>query len=148
METAGCKPCAFFTSKILPKEREFLWFSGAPINMKWRPKTAEPAWTREAAARGASLLRRSPKNDLPPIFRRKNNMILAFPLWSSRQGEFHPKPLTEPYVIVSHHTALVVFTPAYSQPATDKTFLDWIMLSASAIFVPCDNCVLLSSYFF
>jgi len=27
---------------------------------------------------------------------------------SSRQGEFHPKPLTEPYVIVSHHTALVV----------------------------------------
>ncbi len=27
---------------------------------------------------------------------------------SSRQGEFHPKPLTEPYVIVSHHTALVI----------------------------------------
>ena len=25
---------------------------------------------------------------------------------SSRQREFHPKPLTEPYVIVSHHTAL------------------------------------------
>ena len=25
---------------------------------------------------------------------------------SSRQGEFHPKPLTEPYLIVSHHTAL------------------------------------------
>jgi hypothetical protein len=27
---------------------------------------------------------------------------------SSRQREFHPKPLTEPYVIVSHHTALVI----------------------------------------
>jgi hypothetical protein len=27
---------------------------------------------------------------------------------SSRQGEFRPKPLTEPYVIVSHHTALVI----------------------------------------
>jgi len=24
----------------------------------------------------------------------------------SRPGEFHPQPLTEPYVIVSHHTAL------------------------------------------
>ena len=29
-------------------------------------------------------------------------------LASSRQGEFHPEPLTEPYVIVSHHTALVI----------------------------------------
>ena len=27
---------------------------------------------------------------------------------SSRQGEFHPKPLTEPYVKVSLHTALQV----------------------------------------
>ena len=27
---------------------------------------------------------------------------------SSRQGEFHPEPLTEPYVIVSHHTALLI----------------------------------------
>ncbi len=27
--------------------------------------------------------------------------------WSSRQGEFHPKPLTEPYVTVSRHTALL-----------------------------------------
>lgn len=27
---------------------------------------------------------------------------------SSRQGEFHPKPLTELYVIVSHHTALLI----------------------------------------
>jgi len=25
---------------------------------------------------------------------------------SSRSGEFHPQPLTEPYLIVSHHTAL------------------------------------------
>ena len=30
------------------------------------------------------------------------------PVKSSRQGEFHPKPLTEPYVIVSHHTAPVI----------------------------------------
>ena len=29
-------------------------------------------------------------------------------LVSSRQGEFHPKPLTELYVIVSHHTALLI----------------------------------------
>jgi len=27
---------------------------------------------------------------------------------SSRQGEFHPKPLTEPYVKISLHTALQV----------------------------------------
>ncbi len=27
---------------------------------------------------------------------------------SSRQREFHPKPLTEPYVKVSLHTALVI----------------------------------------
>ena len=27
---------------------------------------------------------------------------------SSRQGEFHPKPLTEPYVKVSFHTAFQV----------------------------------------
>ena len=27
---------------------------------------------------------------------------------SSRQREFHPKPLTEPCLIVSHHTALVI----------------------------------------
>ena len=26
--------------------------------------------------------------------------------WSSRPGEFHPEPLTEPYVKVSLHTAL------------------------------------------
>jgi len=29
-------------------------------------------------------------------------------LVSSRQGEFHPKPLTEPYVTVSRHTALLI----------------------------------------
>ena len=29
-------------------------------------------------------------------------------LGSSRQGEFHPKPLTEPYLKVSPHTALVI----------------------------------------
>src|SRR5665811_254419 len=28
---------------------------------------------------------------------------------SSRQGEFHPKPLTEPCLIVSHHTALLIY---------------------------------------
>ena len=27
---------------------------------------------------------------------------------SSRQGEFHPKPLTEPYLTVSRHTALII----------------------------------------
>ncbi len=44
----------------------------------------------------------------------KNILILfSFKLthngeWSSRQREFHPKPLTEPYVTVSRHTALVI----------------------------------------
>ena len=33
--------------------------------------------------------------------------FLALGLPSSRQGEFHPKPLTEPYVTVSRHTALL-----------------------------------------
>jgi hypothetical protein len=28
-------------------------------------------------------------------------------IWSSRPGELPPQPLTEPYVILSHHTALV-----------------------------------------
>ena len=27
---------------------------------------------------------------------------------SSRNRELHPTPLTEPYVIVSHHTALII----------------------------------------
>jgi hypothetical protein len=27
---------------------------------------------------------------------------------SSRQGEFHPEPLTEPYMTVSRHTTLVI----------------------------------------
>jgi len=29
--------------------------------------------------------------------------------WSSRQGEFHPKPLTEPYVTVYRHMALLIY---------------------------------------
>lgn len=29
---------------------------------------------------------------------------------SSRYREFHPIPLTEPYVIVSNHTALIIQT--------------------------------------
>ena len=33
--------------------------------------------------------------------------------WSSRQGEFHPKPLTEPYLTVSRHTALPDFTDSF-----------------------------------
>ena len=39
-----------------------------------------------------------------------NRVYLINPngLASSRQREFRPKPLTEPYVIVSHHTALVI----------------------------------------
>ena len=32
---------------------------------------------------------------------------------SSRQAEFHPKPLTEPYLILSHHTALPDFTASF-----------------------------------
>ena len=37
---------------------------------------------------------------------------------SSRQREFHPKPLTEPCLIVSHHTALVIqnYTLLYEKP--------------------------------
>ena len=34
--------------------------------------------------------------------------IYANVIVSSRQGVFHPEPLTEPYVIVSHHTALLI----------------------------------------
>ena len=34
-------------------------------------------------------------------------------LASSRQRESHPKPLTEPCLIVSHHTALVVYKSSY-----------------------------------
>ena len=34
--------------------------------------------------------------------------------WSSRQEEFHPEPLTEPYLILSHHTALVIQSNFYS----------------------------------
>src|SRR5690606_4221549 len=46
---------------------------------------------------------------------------------SSRQGEFHPKPLTEPYVIVSHHTALLIQILPFNsniQRANDKTDSD------------------------
>ena len=32
---------------------------------------------------------------------------------SSRQREFHPKPLTEPYVTVSRHTALLILIYKY-----------------------------------
>ena len=74
----------------------------------------------------------------------KHYMILTIPFGSSRQGEFHPKPLTEPYVIVSHHTALVVFTSAYSQPAIDKTFSDWITQFSLTMPVPYGNYALLS----
>ena len=35
---------------------------------------------------------------------------------SSRPGEFHPKPLTEPYVIVAHHTALIIQSYAVINP--------------------------------
>ena len=35
---------------------------------------------------------------------------------SSRPGEFHPKPLTEPYVIVSHHTALLKWYTKIAHP--------------------------------
>ena len=68
----------------------------------------------------------APKGDLlaPPVQRqRRAHLHLTYSIgqqtylinqWfvflsghtSSRQREFHPKPLTEPYVIVSHHTAL------------------------------------------
>ena len=46
---------------------------------------------------------------------------------SSRQREFHPKPLTEPYVIVSHHTALVMQIyeiKLSNQPANGKTNME------------------------
>ena len=52
-------------------------------------------------------------------------------LASSRQREFHPKPLTEPYVIVSHHTALVIQIyeiKLNSQPANGKTNMEIVPL--------------------
>ena len=52
------------------------------------------------------------------------NMICAIPSGSSRQREFHPKPLTEPYVIVSHHTALVIISLAYSPLSNGRTYQD------------------------
>ena len=40
---------------------------------------------------------------------------------SSRNRELHPIPLTEPYVIVSHHTALIIQTKQLdSQFSNDK----------------------------
>src|SRR5690554_3287580 len=42
--------------------------------------------------------------------------IVANGLVSSRPGEFHPKPLTEPYVIVSHHTALLKWYTKIAHP--------------------------------
>jgi hypothetical protein len=36
------------------------------------------------------------------------NTVIDVSSGSSRNGELHPTPLTEPYVIVSHHTALQV----------------------------------------
>ena len=56
----------------------------------------------------------------------KNDMVLTIPRWSSRQGDFHPKPLTEPYVILSHHTALVIISLADSPLSNGRTFLDSI----------------------
>ena len=65
-----------------------------------------------------------PMQCLLPIFWNENYMVLAFPARSSRQGEFHPKPLTEPYVIVSHHTALVIISLAYSPLSNGRTYQD------------------------
>ncbi|NQU86690.1 MAG: hypothetical protein HQ541_13105, partial [Mariniphaga sp.] len=38
----------------------------------------------------------------------KDPLVILNGTMSSRQGEFHPEPLTEPYVTVSRHTALVI----------------------------------------
>lgn len=46
---------------------------------------------------------------------------------SRGQGEFHPEPLTEPYVIVSHHTALLIQILPFNSNnphANDKISLD------------------------
>ena len=40
---------------------------------------------------------------------------------SSRQEEFHPKPLTEPYVKLSLHTALVIRIISNCKLSNDKT---------------------------
>ena len=45
---------------------------------------------------------------------------------SSRQGEFHPKPLTEPYMTVSCHTALVIQIYAISTRKTDFPMVEQV----------------------
>ena len=47
---------------------------------------------------------------------------------SSRPGEFHPQPLTEPYLIVSHHTALHNNLTVTSHIPNVRTSLDMIYL--------------------
>ena len=58
---------------------------------------------------------------------------------SSRQGEFRPKPLTEPYVIVSHHTALVVRKVMLleNHAANAQRYMDNLWLFASSNLRPC-----------
>ena len=55
-------------------------------------------------------------------------------LKSSSQGEFHPKALTEPYVIVSHHTAPVVKSLWITgeQGSSEQTTSGWLYTLASA----------------
>ncbi len=56
---------------------------------------------------------------------------------SSIQGEFHPEPLTEPYVIVSHHTALLIQIYALNlniQHASGKTDLESVSQPCPTIY--------------
>lgn len=49
----------------------------------------------------------------------------------SRPGEFHPQPLTEPYVTVSRHTALAALDKEISNLLTnDKTDLGLTVLTS------------------
>jgi len=44
---------------------------------------------------------------------------------SGRQREFHPEPLTEPYLIVSHHTVPVIQISAFHYFHYANKYLYW-----------------------
>jgi hypothetical protein len=52
---------------------------------------------------------------------------------SSRQGEFHPEPLTEPYVIVSNHTALLTWHTKIAHPFSSWQYVHQISPSLCSI---------------
>jgi energy-coupling factor transporter ATP-binding protein EcfA2 len=59
-----------------------------------------------------------------------------------RPGEFHPKPLPEPYVSLSVHTAPVIQSPALCPSASGRIIAEWSGLSVVAFAKPFPNSAL------